>query len=94
MVGRWGAGAEIFTNTGCLAGIRKLLAPALSGWYFGWYFWYWTFWREPSFDDLAGTPFSKNLAGTPLCVSHRLRRYIVGLMSIYLSIFAPYVGIR
>jgi hypothetical protein len=28
----------IFTNTGYLAGIGKLPAPALGGWYFGWYF--------------------------------------------------------
>ncbi len=55
----------IFTNTGCLAGIGELPAPALNGWYFGWYFWYCTFWREPSFVNLVGTPFLKNLAGTP-----------------------------
>jgi hypothetical protein len=67
-VGRWGPEAGIFTNTGCLAGIGKLPAPALGGWYFGWYFWYCTFWREPSFDELAGTLILKNLAGTPLRV--------------------------
>jgi hypothetical protein len=60
-----GAGVGIFTNTGCLAGIGKLPAPALSGWCFGWYFWYCTFLQEPSFGDLAGTPFLKNSAGTP-----------------------------
>jgi hypothetical protein len=52
-----GAGAGVFTNTDCLAGIGKLLALALGGWYFGWYFWYSTFRQEPSFNDLAGTPF-------------------------------------
>ncbi len=31
------------------------LQPALGGWYFGWYFWYCSFWRELSFDDLSGT---------------------------------------
>jgi hypothetical protein len=51
-----------------LGGIGKLLAPALGGWYFGWYFSTVPFWREPSFDDLAGTPFLKNLAGTLLRV--------------------------
>jgi hypothetical protein len=42
-----------------------LLAPALNGWYFGWYFWYCTFRLELSFDDLAGALFLKNSAGTP-----------------------------
>jgi hypothetical protein len=67
-----GAGAGIFTNTGWLAGIGKLPAPTLGGWYFGWYFWYCTYWQEPSFDDLVGNPFLKNLAGAPLRVSHML----------------------
>jgi hypothetical protein len=55
----------VFANTGCLAGIGKLLAPALGGWYFGWYFWYCTFPQEPSFDGLAGNHFLKNLVETP-----------------------------
>ncbi len=63
----------IFTNTGCLSGIDKLPTPALGGWHFGWYFWYSIFWREPSFDILAGTLFLKNSAGTLLRVSHTLR---------------------
>ncbi len=63
----------IFTNTGCLASIGKLPAPALGGWYFDKDFWHCTFWQEPSFDDLAGTPFLKNSAGTQLRVSHTLR---------------------
>jgi hypothetical protein len=65
--------AGIFINTGCLSGIGKLPALALYGWYFGWYFWYCIFWGKPSFDDLAGTLFLKNLAGTLLGVSHALR---------------------
>ncbi len=73
-------------NPGCLAGISKLPAPALGGWYFGWYFWYCTFRQEPSLDKLAGTPFLKNLVGTPLRVSHRLHRYI-GRTYVYLSIY-------
>jgi hypothetical protein len=40
--------------------------PALSGWYFGWYLWYFKLWRELSFDNLTGTPFLNNLAGTHL----------------------------
>jgi hypothetical protein len=52
-----GQGLEFFTNTGCLAGIGKLPAPALGGWYFGWYFWYCIFQREPSFDKSGGTLF-------------------------------------
>jgi hypothetical protein len=53
-----------------MAGIGKLPAPALGGWYFGWYFWYCTFRREPSFDELARTLFLKNLAGTLLPVRY------------------------
>ncbi len=91
LVGNFGT-VPFGRNPDCLAGIGKLLAPALGGWYF----WYCTFWREPSFDKLAGTLFLKNLAGTPLRVSHRLRRYKRRTyvypsiyLSIYLSIFAP-----
>jgi hypothetical protein len=29
----------IFNNIGCMAGIGKLPALALGGWYLGWYFW-------------------------------------------------------
>ncbi len=36
---------------------------ALGGWYFS-NFWYCTFWRELRFDNLVGTPFLKNFAGT------------------------------
>jgi hypothetical protein len=40
-----------------------LLAPALGGWYFGWYFWYCTFWRELSFDDLVGNSVFEEFGG-------------------------------
>jgi hypothetical protein len=40
----------------------------------------------PSFDESAGTLFLKNSVATPLCVSHRLRRYI-GRTYVYLSIY-------
>jgi hypothetical protein len=73
-------------NPGCLAGIGKFPAPALGGWYFGWYFWYCTFQQEPSFDESAETPFLKNSAGTLLHVSHRVCRYI-GRTYFYLSIY-------
>jgi hypothetical protein len=43
---------------------HKVTGTGTRCWYFGWYFWYCTFWRELSFDHLAGTLFLKKSAGT------------------------------
>jgi hypothetical protein len=65
MVGGWVAGVGILP---ILAGWLVLVSyrhrHSVVGVLVG-IFWYCTFWREPIFDDLAGTLFLKNLAGSP-----------------------------
>jgi hypothetical protein len=70
MVGRWGGRCGNFTNPGCLAGIGKLPAPALGGWYFGWYYWYFTFWREPSFDFGGNSVFEEFGGNSTMCLTY------------------------